>query len=94
MTKRRKERKARQGRKVTGREGRRASEGRGKKSTKEGGKLGGGKEEMGVDGEKKKEKRKEKEMEMRKLCSCSCSDLADLRPKSALTLFKNHITLS
>ena len=42
-----------------------------KKSIKEGGKLGGGKEEMGVDGEKKKEKRKEKETEMRKLCSCS-----------------------
>ena len=43
MTKRRKERKAKDGRKVTGREGRRAREGREKKSIKEGGKLGGAK---------------------------------------------------
>ena len=39
MTKGRKERRAEDGRKVTGREGRRAREGRGKKSIKASGKL-------------------------------------------------------
>ena len=91
MTKRRKERKAKDGRKVTGREGRRAREGREKKSIKEGGKLGGGKE-MGVDGKKKEEKRKGKERETGKLCSCSlltkdCSDLAALRRNPCINTF-------
>lgn len=60
--------------------------------------MGGEKEEMGEEGERK-EKRKEKEREKEELCSCSLlrkdfSDLADLRPNPALTLFRNHITLS
>lgn len=71
MTKGRKERRAEDGRKVTGREGRRAREGRGKKSIKASGKLGRGKEEIGVDGERRKERKSEGIRERCALAPCS-----------------------